>query len=87
MARYANLTNYNAVKALGARSRIVRNPGDMDGLATLILPGVGAFGAVAEKIDALGLRADLADRIRSGRPTMAICLGLHLRGHASTENE
>jgi imidazole glycerol phosphate synthase glutamine amidotransferase subunit len=52
----------------------------------LILPGVGAFGAVAERIDALGARVPLLARLAAGRPTLAICLGLQLLAEASEES-
>ncbi len=52
----------------------------------VVLPGVGAFGAVTERIDALDLRTPLADRIRAGRPTLAVCLGLQLLAEGSEES-
>ena len=50
------------------------------------LDQLGAFGAVARRIHALDLRSSLIERIRSGRPTMAICLGLQIFAEASAES-
>jgi imidazole glycerol phosphate synthase glutamine amidotransferase subunit len=52
----------------------------------LVLPGVGAFGAVIQRIDALRLRPVLVDRINAGLPTLAICLGLQTLAAASQES-
>lgn len=70
----------------GCEVRISENPSDAAEAGRLVLPGVGAFGAVTDQIDALGLRSTLADRIREGRPTMAICLGLQIFAEASEES-
>lgn len=83
----ANLASVAAAfHRAGCAVRISEQPSDAARAERLVLPGVGAFGAVAEKIDALGLRTALTDRIRSGRPTMAICLGLQIFAEASEES-
>jgi glutamine amidotransferase len=83
----ANLASVAAaLHRAGCTVRISESPLDATEAGRLVLPGVGAFGAVAERIDTLGLRAPLADRIRAGRPTLAICLGLQLLGDGSEES-
>jgi imidazole glycerol phosphate synthase glutamine amidotransferase subunit len=83
----ANLASVAAAFArAGCSTRISSSETDVDETDRLVLPGVGSFGAVAEKIDELGLRKSLADRIRRGRPTMAICLGLQLLAESSEES-
>ncbi len=52
----------------------------------LVLPGVGAFGAAMERLIACELVDVLADRVRAGRPTLAVCLGLQLLGTGSAES-
>lgn len=52
----------------------------------LVLPGVGSFGTVARRLRAVGLAQALAERFRSGRPTLAICLGLQLLAAGSEED-
>ena len=49
----------------------------------LVLPGVGAFGPVARRLAERGLAEPLAERVRQGRPTLAICLGLQLLAAAA----
>ena len=51
----------------------------------LVLPGVGAFGAAAERL-APG-RDAMRDAIERGLPTMGICLGMQLLFDASDEGE
>lgn len=52
----------------------------------LVLPGVGAFGPVARHLAGRGLAEALAERVRGGRPTFAVCLGLQLLAAASEES-
>jgi imidazole glycerol phosphate synthase glutamine amidotransferase subunit len=83
----ANLASVAAAfHRAGCTVRISESPRDAAEAERLVLPGVGAFGAVARQIDALDLRAPLTERIRSGRPTMAICLGLQMLAGASDES-
>ncbi len=51
----------------------------------LVLPGVGAFAPVAERLFRSGLGEAVKDRVEAGRPTLAVCLGLHLLGQSSEE--
>lgn len=44
----------------------------------IILPGVGAFGEAMENIRKLNIDDFITDIIKSGKPTMAICLGMQL---------
>lgn len=59
---------------------------DVAAAPRLVLPGVGAFGAVARRLRASGLADALAARVGSGRPTLAICLGLQLLALGSEED-
>lgn len=53
----------------------------------IILPGVGAFGAAMERIDALGLREVLRDKaLEEQVPFMGICLGMQLLTRSSEES-
>lgn len=52
----------------------------------LVLPGVGAFGSVMSRLSDLGLAPLLRERIEEGRPTLAICLGLHALAKKSEES-
>ena len=83
----ANLASVAAAfRRAGFGVRVSESADDVAGAERLVLPGVGAFGAVAERIDELGLRIPLVDRINDGRPTLAICLGLQMLAASSEES-
>ncbi|KAA0214430.1 MAG: imidazole glycerol phosphate synthase subunit HisH [Leptolyngbya sp. PLA3] len=52
----------------------------------VVLPGVGSFGAGMEVIRRLGLDDLLRERVRQGRATLAVCLGLQLLCRGSEES-
>ena len=52
----------------------------------VVLPGVGAFRAVMNNLVARGLADALAERVATGRPILAICLGLQLLTRDSEES-
>jgi len=83
----ANLASVAAAfHRAGCGVRISESPTDAVEAEFLVLPGVGAFGAVSDRLDVLDLRMPLANRIKEGRPTMAVCLGMQLLGEGSEEN-
>lgn len=51
----------------------------------VILPGVGAFGRAMEQIKTLKLDKSITDFIKSGKPFLGVCLGLHLLFDESEE--
>lgn len=70
----------------GAQPRIVENPRQVTQAERLVLPGVGAFGAAMKQLDEDRLVDVLAERVRDGRATLAVCLGMQLLAEASEEN-
>jgi glutamine amidotransferase len=83
----ANLASVAAAfERAGQPVRISTDPADAESAARVVLPGVGAFGPVAGRLDELRLREVLVERIAAGRPTLAICLGLQLLAEASEED-
>ncbi len=52
----------------------------------LVLPGVGALAAAMEALHAAELVEALQARVRAGRPTLAICLGMQLLLGGSEES-
>lgn len=70
----------------GCSVRFSEAASDAGEAAIVVLPGVGAFGAVSERLDTLELRTPLGNRIKAGRPTMAVCLGMQLMGEGSEES-
>lgn len=49
----------------------------------LVLPGVGAFGKVAEQV--APFRAELRGRLENGLPALAVCIGMQLLYESSEE--
>jgi 5'-phosphate synthase pdxT subunit len=64
-----------ALDELGARTRIVRVPGDLEGLDGLVIPG-GESTTMTLGIDRERLAETLREFVRSGRPTLGTCAGL-----------
>ncbi len=75
-----------ALRRAGAAPVLASDPAAVARAERLVLPGVGAFAAAADRLDALGLTDVLRARIADGRPTLAICLGLQLLGVGSAES-
>lgn len=75
-----------ALKRCGTKASVSAAPGDVERAAFVVLPGVGAFAAGMDRLNRAGLVAPLLDRISSGRPTLAICLGMQLLCRASEES-
>ena len=73
-----------AFERLGVEVAAVGAAADIESAPSLILPGVGAFGAAMGQVDASGWREAIRERIDAGRPTLAVCVGMQL---LSTESE
>ncbi len=83
----ANLASVLAgLRRAGAQPRISREIEDVKQAQALVLPGVGAMAAAMETIHEYGLADALKERIASGKPTLAICLGLQILGKTSEES-
>jgi 5'-phosphate synthase pdxT subunit len=77
-----------ALDELGARTRIVRVPADLDGLDGLVIPG-GESTTMTLGIEREQLAEPLREFVRSGRPTLGTCAGLIMldRGHLGLLDE
>ncbi|MCB0260990.1 MAG: imidazole glycerol phosphate synthase subunit HisH, partial [Calditrichaeota bacterium] len=62
-----------ALDFLGAESRIVAAPGEIEGIEKMILPGVGAFRAAMEKLQEKDLFRPVAQWLAADRPFLGIC--------------
>jgi glutamine amidotransferase len=69
----------NALAHVGARVRPVRAPSDLEAVDRVVLPGVGAFGALMDRLEGAGLvdalRATVVER---GVPYLGICVGMQI---------
>lgn len=70
----------------GAVPRLTDDPAEVAAAGHAVLPGVGAFGAAMELLDPTGLGAAVAERLRTGRPTLCVCLGMQLLFRQSEES-
>jgi glutamine amidotransferase len=68
----------NTLRRLGHDVRVTSDPQDIRTAEKLILPGVGAFGDGMRNLRELGLAEPFIQRVKSGIPTLGICLGMHL---------
>ncbi len=72
----------NVRKALGGV--ITNDPYEIDRAEKIVLPGVGNFGAVMERLEPL--RGVILDTINEGKPFLGICLGMQLLFEESEES-
>ncbi len=75
-----------ALRRAGTRPVLSDRASDVRDAGAVVLPGVGSFGSGMRALADLGLDAALRDRVRSSRPTLAICLGMQLLGLESAES-
>lgn len=75
-----------ALRGLGFHESLARAPADLAGDGPILLPGVGAFGAAARRLEDAGLADALRAAAASGRPVVGICLGMQLLYQRSEES-
>lgn len=75
----------SALRFLGATFEVTHDPTALRSSTAIILPGVGAFHAAAERLDALRLREKLIARVDDGVPILGVCLGMQLLFEGSDE--
>ena len=69
----------------GASVSVETEPGKILGAKALVLPGVGAFGKVAEQI--APYRDELRAKMAAGLPAFAVCIGMQILYESSDEGE
>jgi glutamine amidotransferase len=74
-----------ALDAVGASTRLVSSPAQLDEIDAIVVPGVGAFGDCARHLRATGLWEPLREWIAGDRPYLGICLGYQLLFESSEE--
>jgi imidazole glycerol-phosphate synthase subunit HisH len=83
----ANIASVLAgLRRAGGDPYVTENPADVERESHVMLPGVGTFGAAMDHLRACGIVAPLQQRIRDGRPTLAICVGHQCLGLTSEES-
>jgi imidazole glycerol phosphate synthase glutamine amidotransferase subunit len=83
----ANLASVRAaLERLGARFQLADDAAMIEAATHVVVPGVGSFGAAMAGLREAGLEAALAARVRAGRSTLAMCVGLQVLFEASDES-
>ena len=75
-----------ALRHVGADARLTADPALVARADGVVLPGVGNFGACMRALDEHGLVAPVHAAVGSGRPFLAICVGLQLLYERSEES-
>lgn len=74
-----------ALVKVGANTRLVRKPEELDGVRGIVLPGVGAFDDCVNALHKQGLFNPIKELINSGKPYLGICLGYQILFERSEE--
>jgi imidazole glycerol-phosphate synthase subunit HisH len=78
----------NALDYLGCNVVEVENPDQLGHVGRIILPGVGAFGAMLQKLHSIGLGDAIRDEVLdSGKIFLGICVGMQILASVGTEFE
>lgn len=76
----------NMLKHIGAPGAIASTVEDIESARALLLPGVGAFDAAMDRLNAQGFSDVLRRRVLEDRiPILGICLGMQLLANGSEE--
>jgi glutamine amidotransferase len=75
-----------ALRRVGAEVELTSDAGLVASADGLVVPGVGAFGAVMDGLAAVGGPALIERRLAGGRPVLGICVGLQVMFAAGLEN-
>ena len=87
---YGSGNVHSAAKALAAAGAAVTLTNDKNQLlesAGLVIPGVGSFAAVMERLRALDVANILDKRLTSGKAVLGICVGMQVLFERRVEND
>lgn len=87
---YGSGNVHSAAKALAAAGADVTLTNDKNQLlesAGLVIPGVGSFAAVMERLRALDVANILDKRLTSGKAVLGICVGMQVLFERGVEND
>ena len=87
---YGSGNIHSAVKALqaaGAEVKLTSNKSELTEADGLVIPGVGAFAAVMEKLNQLDAGSIIDSRLVAGKPVLGICVGMQVLFERGVENQ
>ena len=67
-----------ALEAAGARVELTADKSKLKSADGLLIPGVGAFHSVMEKLNGFGASALIDQRLTAGKPVLGICVGMQV---------
>jgi glutamine amidotransferase len=68
----------SSLEYIGAKAIVTSDKDKIHSAEKIILPGVGAFGDAAKKLEKTGLKDIVLDEVKSGKYLLGICLGMQL---------
>ena len=75
----------NTLNILKTKSKIIKNPSELNTCDKIILPGVGAFGDAIKSLEKNGMKNAILKYSKSDRKILGICLGMQLLFERSYE--
>ena len=76
----------SALRRAGADVKLCTTASEILAAPRVVLPGVGAFGAAVAALTEQGFIEPIRQRLATGKPTLAICLGMQLMLQSSDES-
>lgn len=75
-----------ALQRVGGDARLTTRAADVRSADAVVLPGVGAFGACMNALNASGLAGAVRDAVEMGLPFLGICVGMQMLFTSSDED-
>ena len=75
-----------ALERVGAQVTLTSDPHEVTEADGLVVPGVGAFGAVMDQLRAVDAPRLIEQRLAGGRPVLGICVGMQVMFERSEEH-
>ena len=75
----------NAFRHVGSEPLVSHDPDQISNAKSVVLPGVGSFGAAMSFLKTTGADAAVVQFAKTGKPLLGICLGMQLLFDRSTE--
>jgi len=82
-----NLTSvYNALNYLNIKSKVSRDPAEIENAGKIIFPGVGAAKNAMETLNRTGIGEAIKNSVKKGTPVLGICIGCQIILESSEED-